>query len=36
LTPLDLDSIKRELGSRPGEERDIAVVTLGMELAAKA
>jgi adenine-specific DNA-methyltransferase len=36
LTPLDLDSIKRELDGRPGEERDILVVTLGMELTARA
>lgn len=36
LTPLDLDSIKAELNSRPGEERDVQIVTLGMELAAKA
>jgi adenine-specific DNA-methyltransferase len=36
LTPLDLDSIKAELASRPGEERDVQIVTLGMELAAKA
>ncbi|AFL75021.1 site-specific DNA-methyltransferase [Thiocystis violascens] len=36
LTPLDLDSVKRELDGRPGEERDILVVTLGMELTARA
>ena len=36
LTPLDLDSIKAELAIRPGEERDVQIVTLGMELAAKA
>ncbi len=36
LTPLDLDAIKAELNSRPGEERDVQIVTLGMELAAKA
>jgi len=36
LTPLDLDSIKAELASRPGEERDVQIVTLGMELASKA
>jgi len=36
LTPLDLDSIKGELSNRPSEERDVQVVTLGMELAAKA
>ena len=36
LTPLDLDSIRSELSNRPSEERDVQVVTLGMELAAKA
>ena len=36
LNPLDLDSIKGELGNRPSEERDVQIVTLGMELAAKA
>jgi len=36
LTPLDLDSIKSELSNRPSEERDVQIVTLGMELAAKA
>jgi adenine-specific DNA-methyltransferase len=36
LTPLDLDSIKQELERRPEEERDIEVVALGMELAARA
>lgn len=36
LTPLDLDSIKAELAIRPGEERDVQIVTLGMELTAKA
>lgn len=36
LTPLDLDSIKDELSRRPEEERDVEVVCLGMELAARA
>ncbi|MDD3765059.1 MAG: hypothetical protein PHP86_17330 [Nevskiales bacterium] len=36
LTPLDLESIRTELEARPGEERDIEVVCLGMELAAHA
>lgn len=35
LTPLDLDSIKDELSRRPEEERDVEVVCLGMELAAR-
>jgi hypothetical protein len=34
LTPLDLDEIKRELEARPEEDRNIAVVCLGKELAA--
>ena len=33
LTPLDLEEIKRELGNRPEEERDVVVVCLGKELA---
>jgi DNA modification methylase len=33
LTPLDLEEIKRELGNRPDEERDVVVVCLGKELA---
>ena len=36
LSPLDLASIRAELESRPGEERDVVIVALGMELAAKA
>jgi hypothetical protein len=32
LTPLDLEEIKRELGNRPEEERDVVVVCLGKEL----
>jgi DNA modification methylase len=34
LTLLDLEEIKRELGARPEEERDICVVCLGKETAA--
>lgn len=36
LTLLDLEELKRELESRPDEDRGIVVVCLGMELAAKA
>lgn len=36
LTPLDLEELKRELDARPDEDRNIVVVCLGMELAAKA
>jgi DNA modification methylase len=36
LTPLDLEELKRELDSRPDEDRNVVVVCLGMELAAKA
>lgn len=35
LTPLDLEDLKAELKRRPEEERDIVLVSLGMELAAK-
>jgi DNA modification methylase len=35
LTPLDLAEIKRELGTRLEEERDIVVVCLGKELAVE-
>jgi len=35
LTPLDLEELKRELDSRPDEDRNIVVVCLGMELATK-
>jgi hypothetical protein len=35
LTPLDLEELKRELDARPDEDRNIVVVCLGMELAAK-
>jgi len=36
LTPLDLEDLKKELHNRPDEERDIVLVCLGMELAARA
>lgn len=36
LSPLDLEAIDNELKRRPGEERDVTVVCLGMELAARA
>ena len=36
LSPLDLDDIERELRHRPEEERDVTVVCLGLELAARA
>lgn len=36
LTPLDLDDVEKELQRRPEEQRDITVVCLGMELAARA
>jgi len=36
LTPLDLEEVKRELEARPDEDRNITLVCLGMELAAKA
>jgi adenine-specific DNA-methyltransferase len=36
LTPLDLEEIKKELGNRPEESRDIVVVCLGKELAVEA
>jgi len=35
LTPIDLEDLKSELKRRPEEERDVALVSLGMELAAK-
>jgi DNA modification methylase len=35
LTQLDLEELKKELQSRPGEERDIVVVCLGKELAVE-
>ena len=36
LSPLDLEDIDKELKRRPEEQRDITVVCLGMELAARA
>ena len=36
LTPLDLEELRRELEARPDEDRRIAVVCLGMEVAAQA
>jgi DNA modification methylase len=36
LTPLDLTELRRELDSRPDEDRAITLVCLGMESAAKA
>ena len=35
LTPLDLEDLKRELNARPDEDRDITLVSLGIELAAQ-
>lgn len=36
VTPLDLEEVKRELKNRPDEERDVAVVGLGKEVATEA
>lgn len=36
LTPLDLEELKRELEARPDEDRNVTVVCLGIELAARA
>ncbi len=36
ITPLDLEEVKRELGNRPQEERDVVVVGYGKELAVGA
>ena len=36
LSPLDLEDIDKELKRRPEEQRDVSVVCLGMELAARA
>jgi len=36
LSPVDLEEIRKELDSRPDEDRAITVVCLGMELASKA
>ncbi len=35
LSPLDLEVLQQELKSRPDEDRNILIVCLGMELAAK-
>lgn len=36
LSPVDLEEIRRELEARPEEDRNVTVVCLGIELAAKA
>ena len=36
LTPLDLEALRTELKNRPEEERDLLVVSLGQEHAARA
>lgn len=36
ITPLDMEEVKRELGNRPQEERDVVVVGYGKELAVQA
>jgi DNA modification methylase len=36
LSPLDLEELKRELDARPDEDRPITLVSLGIELVAKA
>ncbi len=36
LSPVDLEELKRELDARPDEDRNVTLVALGMELAAKA
>ncbi|MBE3133467.1 MAG: site-specific DNA-methyltransferase, partial [Acidobacteria bacterium] len=36
LSPADLEELRRELDSRPEEDREITLVCLGMEIAAKA
>jgi DNA modification methylase len=35
LTPLDLEALRTELKTRPSEERDVMLVSLGVELAAR-
>lgn len=35
LSPLDLETLKKELDARPDEDRSITLVCLGIELAAK-
>mgnify|MGYP000347921227 CR=1 FL=1 len=36
LSPLDLDELKKELKSRPDEDRSIVLVCLGMEISAQS
>jgi DNA modification methylase len=36
LSPADLEELRRELDNRPDEDREITLVCLGMEIAAKA
>jgi hypothetical protein len=36
LSPADLEELRRELDGRPEEDREITLVCLGMEIAAKA
>jgi len=36
LSPADLEELRRELDGRPDEDREITLVCLGMEIAAKA
>jgi len=36
ITQLDMEEVKRELGNRPQEERDVVVVGYGKELAVQA
>jgi len=36
LAPLDLEELKRELEARPDEDRDLTLVCLGIEVAARA
>jgi DNA modification methylase len=36
ITPLDMEEVKRELGNRPQEERNVVVIGYGKELAVQA
>ena len=36
LSPVDLDEVRRELDGRPDEDREITLVCLGIEVAARA
>jgi hypothetical protein len=36
LSPVDLEELRRELGARPDEDRNVTLVCLGAELTAKA